>query len=293
MGYDFVADDISIASRNDLEVALKSMTRAHGMVFVAGLPGVGKSLFIRELARVAHGMGRNVCLLQWDVARPSFMSQAILARYPDCDGVTHPVIRKAVGRWVRMAVSRWHQEHAGASGMLIGEVPLIGNRFLELAQVQADDAEPLLAGPQTLFVTPVPSVAVRAAIESARARTFAHPAHARESADAPPGLLHELWLQTRALAVELGAAAPAPDAKAPFDPDTYAAVYRHLLRRRNAITVRVDAQLEQSGSVYDVAVQATDIIPTGDEAAAIMANLEREHTTAEIEADVARWFYSI
>ena len=177
--------------------------------------------------------------------------------------------------------------------MLIGEVPLIGNRFIELAQVQADDAEPLLAGPQTLFVTPVPSVAVRAAIESARARTFAHPAHARESADAPPGLLHELWLQTRALAVELGVAAPAPDAKAPFDPDTYAAVYRHLLRRRNAITVRVDAQLEQSGSVYDVAVQATDIIPTGDEAAAIMANLEREHTTAEIEADVARWFYSI
>jgi MoxR-like ATPase len=64
MRYDFMADDILIASRNDLEAALTSMARAHCMVFIAGLPGVGKSLFIRELARVAHGMGRNVYLLQ-------------------------------------------------------------------------------------------------------------------------------------------------------------------------------------------------------------------------------------
>jgi hypothetical protein len=290
---DHVADDVVIASRNDLEAALTSMARAHRMVFVAGLPGVGKSLFIRELARVAHGMRRDVYLLQWDVARPSFVSQAILARYPEHDGAAHPVVRKAVGRWVRKAVFRWHREHETSSGILIGEVPLIGNRLMELAQVHADDAEPLLAGPQTLFVTPVPSVAVRAAIESARARTFANPAHARESADAPPTLLHELWLDTRALAVEMGAAAPVSDSQAPFDPETYAAVYRHLLRRRNAVTVRVDVQLEQNRSVYDLAVQATDIIPTGDEAAEILTHLEREHTTAEIEADVARWFYSI
>ena len=293
MRYDFVADDILIASRNDLEAALTSMARAHRMVFVAGLPGVGKSLFIRELARVAHGMGRNVCLLQWDVARPSFVSQAILARYPERDGSAHPVVRKAVGRWVRKAVLRWHQEHQNSSAMLIGEVPLIGNRFIELAQVRADDAEPLLAGPQTLFVTPVPSVPVRAAIESARERTFATPAHPREGADAPPNILHELWLDTRALAVEIGAAAPVSDSLAPFDPQTYAAVYRHLLRRRNAVTVRVNVQLEQNGSVYDLSVEATEIIPTADEAAEILARLEREHTTAEIEADVARWFYSI
>ena len=288
-----MADDIVIASRNDLEAALTSMARSHCMVFVAGLPGVGKSLFIRELARVAHGMGRNVYLLQWDVAQPSFVSQAILARYPEHDGAANPVVRKAIGRWVRKAVFRWHQEHARSSGMLIGEVPLIGNRFMELAQVHADDAEPLLAGPQTLFVTPVPSVPVRAAIEQARERTFANPAHPRESADAPPGVLQQLWLDTRALAVEIGAAAPVSDSLAPFDPQTYAAVYRHLLRHRNAVTVRVNVQLEQNGSVYDHAVEATDIVPTGDEAAEILARLEREHTTAEIEADVARWFYSI
>ncbi len=103
--------DLVIASRDDLEAALDSLARHHRMVFFAGLPGVGKSLFIRELARVAHAMGRTVHSLQWDVARPAFLSPAILARYPERDGVAHPIVRKGVGQWVRQAVLRWHREH--------------------------------------------------------------------------------------------------------------------------------------------------------------------------------------
>ena len=288
-----MTDDIVVTSRSDFEAALASMARAHRMVFFSGLPGVGKSLFIRELARVAHAMGRNVHLLQWDVVRPAFESRAILARYPERDGATHPVVRKAVGRWVRKAVIRWHREHGSSSDILIGEVPLIGNRLVELAQVHADEAEPLLAGPETLFVTPVPSAPVRAAIERARERTSAKPVNPRESADAAINVLRELWLDTRMRAVEMGAAAPATEAEPPFDPEAYAAVYRHLLRRRQAITVRMDVELEQNASVYDLAVEVSDMIPTAAEAAEIMTRLERDHTTAEIEADVARWFHSI
>ena len=94
-------------------------------------------------------------------------------------------------------------------------------------------------------------------------------------------------------AVELGAAAPATEAVPPFDPQAYAAVYRHLLRRRHAISVWMDVQLEQNASVYDLAVEVNDMIPSASEAAEIMTRLERDHTTAEIEADVARWFHSI
>jgi len=288
-----VTDDIVVTSRSDFETALASIAHAHRMVFVSGLPGVGKSLFIRELARVAHAMGRNVHLLQWDVVRPAFESRAILARYPERDGATHPVLRKAVGRWVRQAVIRWQREHGSSSDILIGEVPLIGNRLVELAQVHVDEAEPLLAGPQTLFVTPVPSAPVRAAIERARERTSANPVNPRESADAASNILRELWLDTRRRAVELGAAAPPTEAEPPFDPEAYAAVYRHLLRRRRAITLRMDVELEQSASVYDLAVEVNDMIPTAVEAAGIITRLERDQTTAEIEADVARWFDSI
>ena len=78
-----------------------------------------------------------------------------------------------------------------------------------------------------------------------------------------------------------------------FDPQAYAAVYRHLLRHRNAATVMVNAQLPQNTSVYDLAVEATDIVPTDDETAEILMRLEREHTAAEIEHKVSRRFQSI
>jgi hypothetical protein len=164
------------------------------------IAGCRQEPFIREGGGSRNG--RNVHLLQWDVVRPAFESREILARYPERDGVTHPVVRKAVGRWVREAVVRWHRDHGSSSAMLIGEVPLIGNRLVELAQVHADDAEPLLAGPQTLFVTPVPSASVRAAIERARERTSANPVNPRESADAAINVLQELWRDTRMRAVE-------------------------------------------------------------------------------------------
>ena len=76
-------------------------------IMVEGLPGVGKSLYIRELALAAHAAGRAVHLLQWDVARPAFELPGIIARYPERDGVTHAVIRKAVGQWAREAVVQW------------------------------------------------------------------------------------------------------------------------------------------------------------------------------------------
>ena len=286
-----MADDIVVESRDAFDAALAAMARPHRMVFFAGLPGVGKSLFIRELARAGHAMGRNVHLLQWDVARPADPSHPLLVRYPERDHIAHPMVRKVIGEWAREALVRWHQEHPSPA-MLIGEVPFVGNRLVELAQVRADDAEPLLAGPQTLFATPVPSVPVRAAIEAARKRTFDHPSHAREAGDAPPGVMRRMWQDTHALAVEIGAAKPVAE-PAPFDPEAYAAVYRHVLRHRRAITVRMNVELAQRTSVYDVGTGATDLVPTPAEIAVILARLEGRHTAKEVEDSVSRWFHSV
>lgn len=281
--------DVVVATPRDLDAALGRMARAQRMVFVAGLPGVGKSLFIRELARAAHAAGRTVHLLQWDVVRPAFVSPEVDARYPEKDGVTHAVIRKAVGLWSRGAVLRWHAEHPDVRHMLIGEVPIIGNRLLELAQAQEDEAESLLAGEGALFITPVPSVAVRAAIARARGQTFSNPTHPRESADAPPALMDAAWDEVHALAAAIGAAPPV-DGPAPFDPSAYATVYRHLLRHRHALTLWVNVQLEQRASVYDLNMTAHELVPAPGEAAAILARLERESPVDQIERDVASWF---
>src|SRR3954451_10462208 len=120
-------------------------------VLFAGLPGVGKSLLLQQVSLIAHEVGRRVSLLQWDVARGPFETPEILARYPEIDGVTHAAIRKAAGLWAREAVGAWDRTHPGRSDgadVLIGEVPLVGNRLIELVQRRDDAAEALLAGEQ-------------------------------------------------------------------------------------------------------------------------------------------------
>ena len=290
-----MTDVVVIVSERDLEDVLTSLAREKRMVFFAGLPGVGKSLFNRELARAAHAAGRTVHLLQWDVVRPAFVTPAIDARYPEVAGLTHAMIRKAVGMWSRMAAHRWHLEH-DASHILIGEVPLLGCRLLDLVQVQTDAAEDLLAGPDVLFATPVPSVAVRNIIEGARGKTFANPTHPRESADAPPALMRRAWQEVHRLAVKLGATSSSTspiEGEAPFDPQAYAAVYRHLLRHRHAITISVNAPLQPGKSVYALDAAATELVPRAGEAEEIVAKLEQQYTPGQIERDVAGWFEQV
>src|ERR671936_839377 len=96
---------------SDLYRALHDSARERRCVFIAGLPGVGKSLIVQQLALIARDAGREVHLLQWDVARGGFETPAILARYPEVDSVTHAAIRKAVGLWAREAVLDWDREH--------------------------------------------------------------------------------------------------------------------------------------------------------------------------------------
>ena len=56
-----MADDVVIASELDLEAILAPLARAKRMVFFADCPGVGKSLFIRELAREL-GAIQSICV---------------------------------------------------------------------------------------------------------------------------------------------------------------------------------------------------------------------------------------
>lgn len=141
------------------------------MVFVAGLPGTGKSLLIHQLAHVAGAAGRVIHLLQWDVARPVFEASDAGRRYPMVDGVTHPIVRKAVGLWSRRALAGWQRRHPGAEHLLIGETPFVGHRLIELARCADDAAEPVLSAATCRFVIAVPSVEVRRFVEAERDRS--------------------------------------------------------------------------------------------------------------------------
>src|SRR5688500_10788549 len=99
--------------------ALDAAASERRCVFLAGLPGVGKSLLLQQLTILAAERGRLVHRLQWDVARGAFEPPEILRRYPEVDGGSHPAIRRAVGLWARDAVARWNRANADQRHLLL------------------------------------------------------------------------------------------------------------------------------------------------------------------------------
>ncbi len=270
-----------------LRAALDRLAGAR-MVWFAGLPGTGKSLLLHQLAHVAHERGRVVHVLQWDVVRPAFEAGRAAARYPTTAGVTHAVIRRAVGLWVRGAVVRWAAQHAGAEHLLVGETPFVGNRFVELARREDDDAEALLASPASRFVLPVPSREVRAFLEAERARRAVAPLHEREREDAPPAVLRALWRDLADIGRELGVG----EGGAAYDPDVYRAVYARVMRHRPVDVLEMDTVLPTAMlSVYDFAVPRRDVLPDHHDPDRFIAEVERRYPDrGALDREVERWW---
>jgi hypothetical protein len=224
------------------------------------------------------------------VTRAAFETAAILRQYPEIDGVTHAAIRKAVGTWARTAVYEWHQAHRDDEHCLLGEVPLIGNRLMELAQPQVDAAEALLRSEQTLFVVPVPSTAVRQIIEEARARSINAPQHEKETRDAPPNVLHGLWHDLARLGYELALTKTKPVAEAAYEPEVYTAVYQHLLQHRHCQILPINNVLKPTTSAYDWQPNGTELTATETAVAQTMRHIEQQYSPDTLEQIVSRWF---
>jgi hypothetical protein len=276
---------------------LERLAREQRLVFVAGLPGTGKSLVIHQLAHLASAAARAVHLLQWDVARPAFEASDAGRRYPMVNGVTHGLIRKAVGLWARRALVEWAGRHPGREHLLLGETPFIGNRLIELARPAGDEAEPILSAPSCRFLIPVPSPEVRRFLEAERERRAARPVHEREREDAPPHVLRDLWRELALAGQRLGlapapAAGPAGADGPPYDPALYRRVYERLLRHRPVEVVPMTVVLPTGSlSVYDFAVPRHDLAPAPAEAARFIREVEvRYPDLAALEDEIDRWY---
>src|SRR5262245_33744608 len=282
-------EGVLLSQGSPLLAALQRLARDARCVFFAGLSGTGKSLLIHQLAHLASASGRGVHLLQWDVARPAFEASAAGRRYPQHHGVTHAMIRIAVGRWARPAIARWDAAQP-STALLVGETPFVGHRFIDLARSFDDAAERVLGSPTARFVIPVPSVSLRRHLEAERARRAAAPVHAREREDAPPDVLRGVWRELVGAAAALGLARIADDAD--YDPAIYRAVYERLLTRRHVQALMLDERLPTDGvSAYDFRVPTRDLVPSDEESARFIAEAEREYADpAALEGAVAGWF---
>jgi len=263
------------------------------MVFFAGLPGTGKSRSLQRLAHLAHADGRTVHLLQWDVARPVFEASPAARRYPARDGVTHPLIRKAAGVWARSAVTRWARRRPGSKHLLLGEAPLVGHRFLELARREDDAAERLLTLPSCRFVIPVPSVEVRRVIEAERQRRTGAQLHDREREDALPHVLRSLWedLVTAARRLEMEASGEQAS-QVPYDPALYERVYRHVLTHRRVTVLAVETVAPDAAvSVHAFGIPVHEVVPAPEEAWRFIHAVERTYHDADtLQEEVDRWY---
>lgn len=277
------------------------------VVLVAGIPGVGKSLLLKEVAQSAHRHGRRVTCLQWDVVRGPFESCELGQCYPEVDGVTHPLIRVAAGLWSRTAIAEW-MASAPSDDFLVGELPLVGNRLMEVVRPAQDSAETHLTSRDVRFLVPVPSVELRKVIELARDRSAAAPGHERERADASPKVLQALWAEVAQVAAGLGlegatgtdisrtatdtADRPRHDAHEAqsYRPGVYQALYEYLLVHRRATVLRMTAVRSSPGSVYDIAGAPEDLAPSLSEANDILSSVRARFSDEEINRRSSQWW---
>ena len=251
-------------------------------VVICGVPGVGKSLFVREQTLIARRRGRVVHRLEWDVSRLAFDQPEILARYPEIDNVTHPVIRRAAGVWARQAVADWFRRHRAGPDLLVIEAPLIGGRFSELARIEEDAAESFLADAATQFLIPQPTREVRAAIHGARSRETAEHRHALDSKNAPPPLVDALWQQILDTADALGL--PRDRGERGYSPELYSAVYGRLLRHRHVAAIPVREVVDLDHSPHALHGLTPELSPTPREAVRLIALIEEAGVAAAIRA---------
>jgi hypothetical protein len=271
---------------------LLTLVQEKRLVLFAGLPGTGKSLWLHQLTHLAVANGRSVHLLQWDVARPVFEAHPAGQRYPVVEGVTHGVIRLALGRWARQALVAWHQQHPEPQAMLIGETPFIGHRFIELARVCDDAAEGLLRQEACVFVIPVPTLQVRDRIETERRRRISAPVHAQEREDAPPPVLQALWHELARLAPYLGVKSAVAGAQPPYDPAVYHGVYQAVLKHRHVEVLWCETVLPTTTfSVYDYAVERHHITPSAAEVQCFIQAVEQDYPEGQaLQKTLARWY---
>lgn len=281
---------------NDATKTRAALIERARVIVVTGLPGVGKSHLVRQLACEAVAANRAVTLLQWDVARGALATPAMADRYPEVDGVTPPAIRLAIGRWARKTVAEFAGRSASGSdpgARMLVEAPLVGHRLAAVALAADDEHEAHLAGPGCEFALPVPDRALRAHMVSRRADTIAAPSHPREAADAPPHVVTALWKELLEAGTRLGVTG-ADRAPEDYDPDVYEQVYRTILgsRRLTALHLSLpdDGADNGAGSVYDIPAQVTDCVPAPDEAMAHLAAVESRWSTKEMARVADRWY---
>ncbi len=283
--------DLNIIPESSLvfQTLRQAAVSAKAVVF-SGLPGVGKSLYINQFKHTAASEGRKVTVIQWDVARKAFETPLIEERFPMGDGVVHDGVKLSAGAWLLATVKAWMESHQeDKSQLLLIEAPLVGHRFIELAQVQSDkELELFLSSSAFQVICPIPSIRVRAKIEADRAAQIAE--DAKVWSGAKPSVMLMLWKRICGIANDYGRSIPM-DGQPPYDPDVYEFVFRKILKHRQFIPLHID-EIYQVDVQDEAALHQAGSLQTDPTTADLYAGmiLEQYPSDEEIAEVVSRWY---
>ncbi|SLN73688.1 hypothetical protein TRL7639_04445 [Falsiruegeria litorea R37] len=283
-------DQIIIPHDSPIRAQLEHAVSTRRLIFIAGLPGTGKSLILQQIILLADQAGRRVHTMQWDAARRPFETAQWLEKYPEVDNLTHPGIRKAVGLWVRDGVMNWHAHNSDPAELLVAELPVVGGRFTELLHKLDDEAEDLLSSNNAVFFVPIPRPEIRRAIEGFRADTFANPRNEQETKDAPPEIVQNDWLDIRRVHDLWTDTQSDPATAQVYDAEIYRHVYDQLMRHRNLQILDIDRTFDTKGSAYERAVPVQELAAAGEAITNSYARLKEQFPGDSVGPVVEAWY---
>ena len=265
----------------------QSAETAKGLVF-SGLPGVGKSLYINQFTKIAKAAGRNITVIQWDIARKAFETPEIAKHFPMGDGVVHNGLKLSVGTWLLNTIKDWLGNHKKEDLLLI-EAPLVGHRFVELVKIQEDPIlEDFFKSEAFQIIVPIPSKKVRSKIEADRAAQISE--DAKVWTGAKPSVMLLLWKMICGIANEFGRNIPM-DGQPPYDPEVYEFVFGKILKHRHFIPLHVeevfDVEILDEKELHRIGSLAADAVTANRIAKNI---LEEYPVNTAIDKVVDAWY---
>jgi len=258
------------------------------IVVFSGLPGVGKSLYVKAFQSLAKNKDKDLSLIQWDVARKAFETEKILSKFPMGDGTVHNGLKLIAGKWLLDEVELWIESHHDDDQLLLIEAPLVGHRFIELVQENSsEELEDYLRCEEVQIVMPIPTIEVRSLIEEARRQQLSD--DAKVWSGAKPSVMLMLWKMTCGIANEFGRSIDM-DGQPPYDPEIYEFVFSEILKHRNFVPLLID-EVFTLPEMDESELHDSESLKANEETAIYYADLISElYDDNTIDEIVAKWY---
>ncbi len=267
---------------------LKEIAETSQVVVFSGLPGVGKSLYIREFQLIARSLDIPVDVIQWDIARKAFETPFIAKHFPMGEGTVHNGLKLIAGKWLIDEVDLWIEQYLKTKRILLVEAPLVGHRFIELVTRNSDnELEAVLNSTTTKVVMPIPSKQVRERIEEDRIRQVDE--SAKVWMGAKPSVMLMLWKMTCEIANEFGKEIDL-SGQPPYDPDIYEFVFGQILKHRNFVSLKID-EVFTVPEESEAALHSSDSLVADSETADHYGQMVIDnYTEKQLDSITANWY---